>query len=64
MFFRQVKLEEGARVKDCVIMNDCVVGQGAELYCVILDKDVVVRPGVRLIGTPENPIMVKRGDVV
>ena len=61
VFFRQVKLEEGARVKDCVIMNDCVVGQGAELYCVILDKDVVVRPGVRLIGTPENPIMVKRG---
>lgn len=64
LFFRQVTLKKGAKVTDSVIMNDCVIGEDAELYCVILDKDVVVRPGVRLIGTPENPIIVKRGDVV
>ena len=33
-------------------------------YCAILDKDVVVRPGVRLIGTPENPMIVQRGEIV
>lgn len=64
VFFRQVRLGEGAQVKHCVIMNDCSIGAGAELYCAILDKDVVVRPGVRLIGTPENPIIVKRGEIV
>ena len=62
--FRQVRLGEGAQVKNCVIMNDCPIGAGAELYCAILDKDVVVRPGVRLIGTPENPMIVKRGEIV
>ncbi len=64
VFFRQVRLGEGAQVKNCVIMNDCSIGAGAELYCAILDKDVVVRPGVRLIGTPENPMIVKRGEIV
>ena len=64
VFFRQVRLDAGAEVKECVIMNDCSIGAGAELYCAILDKDVVVRPGVRLIGTPENPIVVKRGEIV
>lgn len=64
LFFRQVTLKKGAKVIDSVIMNDCVIGEDAELHCVILDKEVVVRPGVRLIGTPENPIIVKRGDVV
>ena len=45
-------------------MNDCVIGAGAEVRCAILDKDVVVRPGSRLIGTPDNPVIVKRGDIV
>lgn len=64
VLFRQVRLEEDARVQHCVIMNDCTIGAGAELACAILDKDVVVRPGVRLVGTMENPIVVKRGEVV
>ena len=45
-------------------MNDSVVGEGSELKCVILDKNVTVRPGSRLIGTPKNPIIIKRGEIV
>jgi glucose-1-phosphate adenylyltransferase len=51
-------------VENCVIMNDTVVSEGCELKYVILDKDVVVRPGAKLIGTPTNPVIIKRGDVV
>lgn len=64
VLFRQVTIGEGATVEDCVIMNDTVVGEGCELKCVILDKDVTVRPGAKLIGTPKNPIIVKRGEQV
>ena len=64
VLFRQVTICAGAEVEDCVIMNDTTVGEGAELKCVILDKDVTVRPGAKLIGTPSNPIIIKRGDVV
>ncbi len=64
VLFRQVTICPGAKVEGCVIMNDTVVGENSELKYVILDKDVSVRSGSRLIGTPNNPIVVKRGDTV
>ena len=47
-----------------VIMNDSVVGEGAELKYVILDKDVTVTPGAKLIGTKKSPVIVKRRETV
>ena len=64
LLFRQVTVCEGAQVDSCVIMNDSVVGEGAELKYVILDKDVTVRPGTKLIGTPNSPVIIKRGETV
>ena len=64
ILFRQVTLAPGAKLESCVVMNDTVVGEGAELKNVILDKNVTVRPGAKLIGTRNNPIVVKRGDTV
>ena len=64
VLFRQVTICEGAEVKDCVIMNDTVVGKGAKLKHVILDKNVTVTPGATLIGTKQNPIIIKRGETV
>ena len=64
VLFRQVTICPGAEVEDCIIMNDSVVGEGAELKYVILDKDVVVRPGAKLMGTPTNPIIIRRGEIV
>lgn len=64
VLFRQVTIGAGSTVEQCMIMNDTVVGENCELKCVILDKDVVVRPGSKLVGTPKNPIIIKRGEVV
>ena len=64
VLFRNVTICEGAEVEDCVIMNDTVVGKGAELKYVILDKNVTINPGVRLIGTKNSPIIIKRGETV
>lgn len=64
ILFRNVTVCEGAQVEDCIIMNDTVVGEGATLKYVILDKDITVRPGATLCGTPNNPIIVKRGETV
>ena len=64
VLFRQVTIAESAEVEDCVIMNDTVVGEGAKLKNVILDKDVTVRPGAVLVGTVQNPIIIKRGETV
>lgn len=64
VLFRQVKVCKGACVADSVIMNDCVIGAGAKVRYAILDKDVVVSEGAELIGSPENPIHIKRGNKV
>lgn len=64
VLFRQVHIGENSTVEDSVIMNETVVGENCEIKCAILDKDVVVRPGSKLIGTPSNPIIIKRGDIV
>ena len=64
VIFRQVTISEGAEVEDCVIMNDSVVGEGSKLKCVILDKDVTVKPGTVIMGTPNTPVIIKRGDTV
>lgn len=64
ILFRNVTIQPGAEVENCVIMNDTVVGEDSELKYVILDKDVVVRPGAKLIGTATQPVIVQRGDIV
>ena len=64
VLFRQVTVCKDAEVENCVIMNDAVIGEGAELKYVILDKNVTVTPGAKLIGTKKNPIIVKRGETV
>ena len=45
-------------------MNDAVIGAGADLKYVILDKNVTVKPGTKICGTPEKPFVVKRGKTV
>ena len=64
VLFRQVTLCEGAEVEDSIIMNDTVIGEGAKVKYAILDKNVVVRPGTQIIGTPSNPMIIKRGEIV
>ncbi len=64
VLFRHVNVGAGAVIEDSVIMNDTVVGENCYLKCVILDKDVVVSPGTQLVGTPTNPVILKRGETV
>ena len=64
VLFRQVTIEEGAEVENCIIMNDCVVGKDAELKYVILDKEVTVSAGAELCGTKDHIIVIKKGQTV
>lgn len=64
VLFRQVTLCKDAVIDNCLVMNDTVIGEGAELKYVILDKDVTVHPGAKLIGTARTPIVIKRGGTV
>ena len=64
ILFRQVTIEKDAKVDKCVIMNDTVIGEGADLKYVILDKNVTVSAGTKLRGDKNHPIIIKRGETV
>ena len=64
VLFRQVTVGEDTEIENCIIMNDCVIGKGAKLKYVILDKEVTVTPGAKLYGTKGHPIVIKKGETV
>ena len=64
VLFRDVVIEKGAEVENCVLMNKAHIGEGAQLKYVILDKDVTITAGTKLIGTPSAPVIIKRGETV
>lgn len=64
VLFRGVRASTGAVVKNCVVMSRSEIGIGAQLEYCILDKEVRISAGVKLIGTPEHPVILNRGDVV
>ena len=64
MLFRGVVVEPGADVENCVIMQDSRIGADAHLRNAIIDKNVVVEPGARLVGTPDFQPVVRKASIV
>ena len=64
LLFRNVKIETGATVRNCIIMEGSVVHKGAVLENVVLDKNVVVSEGRVLRGAPTYPLYVNKGRTI
>ena len=64
MLFRGATLGRGAKVKNSIIGQGTAVGENCELENVITDKYVRIRKGVRLIGTPQFPVIIRKGAVI
>ena len=64
VIFREVKLEEGAEVKDSIVMQGCTIEKGASIQYTILDKDVTIKSGTKLLGSPEHPLIIRKGVTV
>lgn len=64
ILFRGVKVAKGAKVKNCVLMQDTVVEAGARLDYVISDKNVTVSVGQEVKGTDTFPVYVEKHKTV
>lgn len=64
ILFRHVTVSDGAQVKGCIVMQGTKIGKNAKLECVILDKNVTVSEGAELKGTPDHPVIIKKGETV
>ena len=64
MLFRGVSVEEGATIKNSIIMQRCTIEAGVHLENVILDKDVHVTANQKLIGSKDKPYVVAKRQVM
>lgn len=64
VLFRGVRVGKGAKVKNCVLMQDTVVQEGARLEYVITDKNVTISVGKELYGTDSFQVYVAKYQTV
>lgn len=64
ILFRGVKVKKGAKVKNCVLMQDTVIEENASVEYVITDKKVRITEGKALVGTETFQVFVSKKQIV
>ncbi|MDF0486104.1 glucose-1-phosphate adenylyltransferase subunit GlgD [Amygdalobacter nucleatus] len=64
LIFRHVKIAKSATLKNCVIFQNVEIANDCYLENVILDKDCVIRSGIKMIGHDDYPVVIGKGAVV
>lgn len=64
ILFRGVFVGRGARIRNCIIMQDSEIYNNVDLEYVILDKSVNIRQGRRLVGDQDFPVIIRKGAMV
>ena len=61
ILFRGVKVAKGAKVKNCILMQDTVIEEGAIVDYTITDKKVVISAGKEMKGADTFPLYIAKG---
>ena len=61
VIFRDVTIEKGAVVENCVLFHGTHVCKNAKLNCIVADKDVMITEGVNLSGNHNMPFFIQKG---
>lgn len=64
VLFRGVKIGKGAKVKNCVLMQDTVVEANTDIEYIITDKNVTISEGKRLKGNDTFQVYVAKRQIV
>lgn len=64
VFFRRVYIGDQSLVAGSIVLEGSYIGNGCRVENAIVDKEVVISDGKQIIGTPENPVIVKKGTVI
>lgn len=64
VLFRNVSVEEDAKVVCSIVMQGSEIKKGAYLENVIIDKNVIITEGTRLLGAATSPVIIKKGEII
>ena len=59
---RHVVVEDKVVIKNSLIMGNCRICKGAYIENAIIDKDITIKPGEKLIGTKNSPVIIMKGN--
>ncbi len=60
VIFRGVRVGKGAKIKNCILMQDTVVEAGANVEYLITDKNVTITAGKEMKGTDTFPVYIEK----
>lgn len=64
VLFRRVYVGDNSNINGSIILEGCHIGNDCIIENAILDKDVTVSNGKSIIGTIQDPIIIKKGSTV
>lgn len=64
LLFRGVRVGKGAKIKGCILMQECDIEENCKLEYVIADKNCHIRKGRRLAGDISYPSIIRKGSVI
>lgn len=60
ILFRGVKVGKGSKIKNCILMQDTVIGENVTLEYLITDKNVVINDGKNIQGSDTFPVYIPK----
>ena len=64
VLFRGVKISKGAKVRNCVLMQDTQIGEDVRLDYVVTDKNVSFTREKTMMGYHSYPVYIEKGSVI
>lgn len=64
LIFRGATIAKDAVVRNSIVMQGAFIGEGSTLNCVILDKNVTIKPRKNLSGAENYPFFVGKGIII
>ena len=64
ILFRGARVGKGAAVRNSIVMQEAFIGDGTSIDCVIMDKNVTIKPGRNLSGDKTYPFYLEKGLVI
>ncbi|MFD2306222.1 glucose-1-phosphate adenylyltransferase subunit GlgD [Enterococcus termitis] len=61
---RRAVIKKGAEIKRSIIMANATILEDVQIEYAILDKNVTIEAGVKIIGTKEHPVIIQKNQVV
>ncbi len=64
ILFKGVHIKRGAKVSNCIIMQDTEIGEHCRLDYAMIDKNTIIRSGRSMMGFASYPIYIGKSSVV